>query len=212
MVDEFEKKVAVEYNSRFIKYGAHPKSSLWFSEQRQILRFDLIIDCIKKNSVPGYFSVNDIGCGYGGFLKRLQSNFSSDSFSYAGFDLAKTPIEYCERNYSKKGAQFYATGLPSKMADFNVMSGTFNYAPDLTVNAWRNYLFSSLNSIWNLTRCSMIFNLMIAEEEKITSQNISYIRKETIINFCQRNFGETQEYFSSKLPREITFCVHKTKL
>ena len=49
MVDEFEKKVAVEYNSRFIKYGAHPKSSLWFSEQRQILRFDLMIKCIKKN-------------------------------------------------------------------------------------------------------------------------------------------------------------------
>ena len=50
MINEFEKKVADEYNSRFIKYGAQPKSSLWFSEQRQILRFDLIIDCIKKNN------------------------------------------------------------------------------------------------------------------------------------------------------------------
>ena len=209
MISRFEKKVADEYNSRFLKYGAQPKSSLWFSEKRQILRFDLIIDCMKKNSVPGYFSVNDIGCGYGGFLKRLQSNFSGGSFSYVGFDLAKTPIEYCKRNYSKKGAQFYATGLPSKMADFNVMSGTFNYAPDLTVNAWRNYLFSSLNSIWNLTRCSMIFNLMISEEDKITSQSISYIRQETILNFCQSNFGATCEFLSPNLPREITFCVSK---
>ena len=210
MISGFEKKVADEYNSRFIRYGPQPKSSLWFSEQRQFLRFDLIIDCIKRNPVPPYFSVNDIGCGYGGFLQRLQDNFSNDRFSYAGFDLAKIPIEYCERKYAKKGAQFYSGGIPSKMADFSVMSGTFNYAPDLTVNAWRNYLFSSLKSIWNLTRCSMIFNLMISDEDKITSQSISYIRQETILNFCQSNFGVTREYFSSKLPREITFCVIKT--
>ncbi len=210
MVSEFEKKVADEYNSRFIKYGAQHKSSLWFSEQRQILRFDLIIDCIKRNSVPRHFSVNDIGCGYGGFLKRLKSNFNNDSFSYAGFDLAKSPIEYCERKYAKKGAYFYSSGTPSEMADYSVMSGTFNYAPDLTVNAWRDYLFTSLKSIWNLTRRSMIFNLMISEEDKITSQSISYIRKETILNFCEINFGATYEHFSSKLPREITFCVSKT--
>ena len=210
MVSEFEKKVADEYNSRFIRYGAQPKSSLWFSEQRQILRFDLIINCIKRNSVPRHFSVNDIGCGYGGFLKRLKSNFNNDRFSYAGFDLAKSPIEYCERKYANKGAYFSSSGTPSEMADYSVMSGTFNYAPGLTVNAWRDYLFTSLNSIWNLTRRSMIFNLMISEEDKITAQSISYIRKETILNFCQSNFGATYEHFSSKLPREITFCVSKT--
>ena len=92
----FEKKVADEYNSRFIKYGAQPKSSLWFSEQRQILRFDLIINCMKRNQVPRYFSVNDIGCGYGGFLQRLQDNFSNDRFSYAGFDLAKRLLSFAK--------------------------------------------------------------------------------------------------------------------
>ena len=211
-MSEFEKKVADEYNLRFIKYGAQPKSSLWFSEQRQILRFDFIINCIKTNSMPSHFSVNDIGCGYGGFLKRLQDNFSNDKFTYAGFDLAKSPIAYCAHNYAKKGTQFYLSGIPSKIADYSVMSGTFNYAPDLTVSAWKEYLFKSLNSIWKLTQHSMIFNLLISEEEKITSQSISYIRKETIVNFCQRNFGETQQYFSSKLPQEITFCVHKKQI
>ena len=102
MVSEFEKKVAEEYNSRFQNYGAQPESSLWFSEKRQNLRFDLIIEYIKRNLVRHDFSVNDIGCGYGGFLKRLQDNFSNNSFSYAGFDLAKSPVEYCERNYFKK--------------------------------------------------------------------------------------------------------------
>ena len=210
MVSEFEKKVADEYDSRFIMYGAQPKSSLWFSEQRQILRFDLIIKFIKRNSPPGQFLINDIGCGYGGFLKRLEDNFNIDSFSYAGFDLAKSPIAYCKRRYARNGAHFYFTGIPSEIADYSVMSGTFNYAPDITFEVWREYLFKSLNSIWSLTRRSMIFNLMISEEERITSQKISYIEKETVVNFCQRNFGTTYEHFSSKLPREITFCVCKT--
>ena len=161
MVSEFEKKVAEEYNLRFQKYGAQPESSLWFSEKRQNLRFDLIIEYIKRNLVRHDFSVNDIGCGYGGFLKRLQDNFSNNSFSYAGFDLAKSPVEYCERNYCKKGVQFYCSGIPLVMADYSVMSGTFNYAPDLTIKAWKDYLFKTLNAIWSLTRRSMIFNLMV---------------------------------------------------
>ena len=210
MFNEFEKKVADEYNSRFLKYGAQPKSSLWFSEQRQILRFDLIIKFLKRNSPPGQFLIHDIGCGYGGFLKRLEDNFNIDRFSYAGFDLAKSPISYCERRYARNGAHFYFSGIPLEIADYSVMSGTFNYAPDITLKAWKDYLFKSLSSIWNLTRRSMIFNLMISEEERITSQSICYIRKETVVNFCQRNFGTTYEYFSSKLPREITFCVCKT--
>ena len=210
MVSEFEKKVAEEYNLRFLKYGAQPKSSLWFSEQRQMLRFDSIITTLKRNQAPRHFSINDIGCGYGGFLKRLQDNFSNDRFSYVGFDLAKGPVEFCDRHYSEKGVKFYCSSIPSKVADYSVMSGTFNYVPDLTVKAWKDYLFTSLSSIWNLTRHSMIFNLMISEQDKITAQRISYIRKETVVNFCQRNFGETYESFSSKLPKEITFCVRKT--
>ena len=210
MVSEFEKKVAEEYNLRFLKYGAQPKSSLWFSEKRQMLRFDSIITTLKRNQAPRHFSINDIGCGYGRFLKRLQDNFRNDRFSYVGFDLAKSPVEFCDRHYSEKGVKFYCSSIPSEIADYSVMSGTFNYVPDLTVKAWKDYLFTSLSSIWNLTQHSMIFNLMISEQDKITAQRISYIRKETVINFCQRNFGVTYESFSSKLPKEITFCVRKT--
>ncbi len=206
---KFEKKVADDYNFRFHKYGAHPKSSLWFSEQRQLLRFELIIKCMKNNSVPDFFSLNDIGCGYGSFLKQLKENFDANQFCYHGFDLASRPIEYCQRHFSQKDASFSCGSLPAICADFNIMSGTFNYAPGLTLSTWRDYLFSSLNSIWSVTRHSMIFNLMISEEAKITSQAISYIEKDTVTNFCKKNLGVTSEYFSPKLSKEITFCVRK---
>ena len=209
MVREFEKKVAYEYNSRFLKYGAQPKSSLWFSEHRQNLRFDIIIACIKRNQTSRHFSINDIGCGYGGFLKRLQENFSDNRFSYAGFDLAKRPVSYCKLKYANTRVQFHCGSIPKEIAHYNVMSGTFNYAPDLTLRAWKEYLFSSLNSIWGITRNCMVFNLMIGKEEKITSQKIAYIEKETIVTFCQRNFGATSQHLSANLPKEITFSVCK---
>ena len=104
---KFEKKVADDYNFRFHKYGAQPKASLWFSEQRQLLRFELIIKCIKNSSAPSFFDLNDIGCGYGGFLKRLQANFDKSQFCYRGFDLASEPIDYCKRHFGQKGMSFF---------------------------------------------------------------------------------------------------------
>jgi len=205
----FEKKIASEFNSRFLKYGAQPKSSLWFSKERQILRFDLIISFMEKDGAKKHFSVNDIGCGYGGFLERLMTKFGQKEFSYFGFDIAGSPIEFCKDNFDQHGVKFYCRSTPVQMADYSVMSGTFNYAPDLSVYEWKTYLFKNLNSIWNLTRRSMIFNLMISDEAAITSQDISYIQKETVVNFCQKNFGDTQQHYSSKLPKEITFCVSR---
>ena len=206
---DFEKKVSREFNSRFLKYGAQPKSSLWFSKERQILRFDLIINLMKKNGANKHFSVNDIGCGYGGFLERLMVTLRHKEFSYFGFDIAKKPIEYCKLNFDQKGVQFYCGSIPVQMADYSVMSGTFNYAPGLSVSEWKNYLFKCLTSIWSSTRRRMIFNLMVSNEAAITSQGISFIEKETVINFCQTNFGDTQQYFLPKLPKEITFCVSR---
>ena len=205
----FEKKIASEYNSRFLKYGAQPKSSLWFSKERQILRFDLIISLMKDDGANQYFSVNDIGCGYGGFLERLMIKFRNKEFSYFGFDVAENPIEFCKHNFDQQNVRFYCRSTPVQMADYSVMSGTFNYAPGLSVSEWTAYLFGNLNSIWSLTRRSMIFNLMISDEAVITSQDISYIKKETVVNFCQKNFGDIQQFYSSKLPKELTFCVSR---
>ena len=206
---KFEKKVADDYNFRFQKYGAQPKSSLWFSEKRQIFRFDLIIKCIKTEPMPSRFSINDIGCGYGGFLKRLQSSFRNQQFSYCGYDLAQNLVSYCQNSFSEKDGHFYCSGDPFRKADYSVMSGTFNYAPEISVNEWEEYLFAKLNSIWNSTNNSMIFNLMVSEQTKITPQLISYIGKEAVFNFCQNNLGRTFQYVSSKLPKEITFCVRR---
>ena len=43
-----EAVIAQKYNFRFAKYGAVPEASLWFSEDRQFMRFKLIADVLDQ--------------------------------------------------------------------------------------------------------------------------------------------------------------------
>ena len=43
-----EAVIAQKYNFRFSKYGAAPEASLWFSQDRQFMRFKLIADVLDQ--------------------------------------------------------------------------------------------------------------------------------------------------------------------
>ena len=43
-----EAVIAQKYNFRFAKYGAVPEASLWFSQDRQFMRFKLIADVLDQ--------------------------------------------------------------------------------------------------------------------------------------------------------------------
>ena len=86
---------------------------------------------------------------------------------------------------------------------------TYNYAPVLSPKQWQDYLFENLTQIWKFTRLSMIFNLSVADEARITNQNISYFNKDNVKNFCANNLGRTNLFLSEKLPKEVTFHISK---
>ena len=43
-----EATIARTYNKRFTKLGAVPEASLWFSKERQLVRFKLIADVVAQ--------------------------------------------------------------------------------------------------------------------------------------------------------------------
>tara|TARA_B100000925_G_scaffold154529_2_gene115910 strand:- start:789 stop:1418 length:630 start_codon:yes stop_codon:yes gene_type:complete len=204
-----EAVIAQKYNFRFSKYGAVPEASLWFSQDRQFMRFKLIADVLDQAIKGSSFSISDIGCGYGALLPYLKKRFPNSEFTYNGFDIAEKPLNFCKKNYKWPNV-FYRTGnLPDRYSDFCVMSGTYNYAPVLSPKQWQDYLFENLTQIWKFTRLSMIFNLSVADEARITNQNISYFNKDNVKNFCKNNLGRTNLFLSEKLPKEVTFNISK---
>ena len=100
--------------------------------------------------------------------------------------------------------------LPKRHSDFSIMSGTYNYAPVLSPKVWQAYLFKNLSQIWSYSRLGIIFNLSVASEAKITSQNISYFSQENVTRFCQNELGKTSLSFSDNLPKEATFSVFRS--
>jgi SAM-dependent methyltransferase len=205
-----EATIAQKYNRRFTKLGAVPEASLWFSRERQLARFKLIADVVAQKRPPANFSINDIGCGYGAFLPYLFQRFPDEDFKYTGFEIAEKPLNYCIKTYQTSNVVFKMGSSPKSHSDFSVMSGTYNYAPVLSPKVWQAYLFKNLSQIWSYCRCGIIFNLSVASEAKITSQNISYFSQKNVIKFCQTELGKTSLSFSDNLPKEATFSVFRS--
>ena len=205
-----EATIARTYNKRFTKLGAVPEASLWFSKERQLVRFKLIADVVAQKRPKENFSITDIGCGYGAFVPYLFQRFPNEDFTYTGFEIAEKPLNYCIKTYKRSNVVFKMGNLPKRHSDFSIMSGTYNYAPVLSPKVWQAYLFKNLSQIWSYSRLGIIFNLSVASEAKITSQNISYFSQENVMIFCQNELGKTSLSFSDNLPKEATFSVFRS--
>ena len=205
-----EATIAQKYNKRFTKLGAVPEASLWFSKERQLVRFKLIADVVAQKRPKENFSITDIGCGYGAFVPYLFQRFPNEDFTYTGFEIAEKPLNYCIKTYKRSNVVFKMGNLPKRHSDFSIMSGTYNYAPVLSPKVWQAYLFKNLSQIWSYSRLGIIFNLSVASEAKITSQNISYFSQENVMSFCQNELGKTSLSFSDNLPKEATFSVFRS--
>ena len=205
-----EATIAQKYNKRFTKLGAVPEASLWFSKERQLVRFKLIADVVAQKRPKENFSIIDIGCGYGAFVPYLFQRFPNEDFTYTGFEIAEKPLNYCIKTYKRSNVVFKMGSLPKRHSDFSIMSGTYNYAPVLSPKVWQAYLFKNLSQIWSYSRFGVIFNLSVASEAKITSQNISYFSQENVMRFCQNELGKTSLSFSDNLPKEATFSVFRS--
>ena len=166
-----EAVIAQKYDLRFSRFGAVPEASLWFSEDRQIMRFKLIADVLDKKRNKKGFSINDIGCGYGALLPYLFKRFPNVDFVYRGFDIAEKPINFCNKTYGWKNVTFRIRNLPDKESDFSVMSGTYNYAPVVSVNVWQDYLFKNLTQIWKSSQLAFIPNRRVLTESSRNPSN-----------------------------------------
>lgn len=208
-LDSFESFVAQTFNDRFLTFGPQPKASMWYSKTRQSARFAKIAEIIAACSYNGKCSVNDIGCGYGGFLDYLTDHYADLRISYAGYDIANSVIDYCVKQKQTTNAQFYLGKRPKTSADFNIMSGTFNYAPGLTAERWVAYLKTELKIVYSKSQRGLIFNLMIADAPKISQASIAYAGLEDILSFCQAKLGHTKLFDDPLLPHERTFWIKK---
>ena len=204
-----EREIASTFNSRFDAYGPKPEASLWFSKGRQLARFSKLTEAILPRASNIKFSIGDVGCGYGGFLDYLTVHHSDIGFKYYGYDIADRVIAYCSENLQTANATFLHRSRPSRKADFHVMSGTYNYAPNMEVGPWRSYIRDEIKHIFSATNKCIVFNLMFADKAYISKSSIFYEEKEHFLSFCEEELGKTTILEHPLLKLEKTFCIEK---
>jgi len=207
--DEFDFSLGKKYDARFKKYGATPKGSYWLSQARQNLRFKILLRETTKLQKQGSFSIGDIGCGYGALAHYITKTQYAESIRYYGYDISETLISHCRLYPRFHWATFKKGSRPHIKMDFCLMSGTYNLSATEYVDEWEDYIFRNLSDCWLQTKIAIIFNLQIDKEARISSGNIFYGNKNSILHRCNLNFGPTRSVENSSLPHDTTFVVQR---
>ena len=204
-----EREIAATFNSRFDAYGPTPEASLWFNKSRQLARFSKLTEAIVSRVSNNEVTIGDVGCGYGAFLDYLAKHNSEIRFKYYGYDIADRVIAYCSKNLQTANATFWHRSRPTRKADFHVMSGTYNYTPNMGVGSWRSYMRDEIKYIFSATNKCIVFNLMLADKAYISKSRIFYEELEHFLSFCRKELGETTILEHPLLRLEKTFCIEK---
>jgi len=100
-MEQIYKEIEKYYTKKIQQHGPSPQGVDWNGENSQFIRFEQLSKIISANE---FFSIGDIGCGYGKYFEYLQNRF--DKFSYIGYDLSKEMIENAKNLYANGGGIF----------------------------------------------------------------------------------------------------------
>ena len=202
------KQISNIYNKRFSNYNNTPKGVFWNSKLSQDLRLNIILDKILQNSKSDYFSIADIGCGYGRLYEIIRERKLDGKVQYHGFDINQKIISFCKNNIDYENVEFAINTCPFKKTDYVVMSGTYNLAPTNNIPLWEDYIIKNLTSNWKLVEKAMIFNCLIKEKRKI-EKKLYYTELSWIQKICERNFCDPQVIKNNLLIDDITIILKK---
>jgi cyclopropane fatty-acyl-phospholipid synthase-like methyltransferase len=80
-------EVAEYYATKLAEHGETPCGVDWNGEESQTLRFKQLCKIIDTSN---YFSINDLGCGYGALYDFLAAKY--EEFFYLGIDVSESMI------------------------------------------------------------------------------------------------------------------------
>lgn len=121
------KRVREYYASNFLEYGYSSKSLGWL-KGKQNIRF---AELTRFMDLSESFSILDIGCGFGDFVKYLNAKKDISDYSYHGIDLMDEMIEIAKKEFKNNDKISFEVGdflekhLVRKF-DYVIASGVFN--------------------------------------------------------------------------------------
>lgn len=199
-------KIANYYSTKLVENGVCPKGVDWNGEVSQHLRFEQLARLLPNDA---YFTVNDLGCGYGALFDYL--NKRGTDFSYTGIDISIDMIEAAKKRCaSNANAIFFHAGEPPKIADFGVASGVFNVKLEGVDGDWKPYVQSMLGLLNKTSRYGFAFNCLTSysDTDKM-KDNLYYADPCDFFEFCKKNYSNQVALLHDYGLYEFTIIVRK---
>ncbi|WP_217578004.1 trans-aconitate 2-methyltransferase [Mesorhizobium sp. GbtcB19] len=200
-------EVARYYADKVQAHGASPKGVDWNSEEGQILRFRQLANLI---DLPGDFTVNDLGCGYGALLPFLADRFPG--IRYHGCDVAEEMIDAAVRLFGdRRDARFTVGATPAQVADFGFASGIFNVRQTRPDDQWAAYLEATLDVLDATSRRGFAFNCLTSYSDIDKRRaDLFYADPRHLFDVCKRKYSQRVALLHDYGLYEFTMLVRKT--
>jgi SAM-dependent methyltransferase len=206
MTETILKNVADYYSAKLAEHGASAKGVDWNGEASQLLRFEQLMRIV---DLPGRFSVNDIGCGYGALVDFMSSR--GVNAEYHGWDISKEMIDACRvRHAGNSNATFSQAGQPASFADFGVASGIFNVKLDIEQDEWISYISATLDTIYETSVRGFAFNCLTSySDAEYMQHRLYYANPGYWFEHCKRRYAKNVALLHDYGLYEFTILVRK---
>jgi 2-polyprenyl-3-methyl-5-hydroxy-6-metoxy-1,4-benzoquinol methylase len=150
------------YAKTFDQYGATAKGVDWNDENELLVRYDKILGVLRKDfaELPADLSLLDVGCGWGGLLRRARS--LELPLRYTGIDVVEAMIEHGRHEFSD--AEFIHGDVfaldQAKQYDFVVCNAILTQKLSVTIPDMEAYLRKLVRKMFSLCRHGISFNAM----------------------------------------------------
>lgn len=182
---EIKNKVSEYYSEKLNQWGPVPQGVDWNSRESHEIRFEQLL---KVCDSSGFFSINDLGCGYGalyGYMKEREYDFE-----YHGYDLSKSMIEKARSLYQDEPHCRFTQSDHLEEADYTTACGLFNVKMDVDARDWERYVLEVLGKIDQASRRGFSFNILTHySDAEYMKDHLYYPDPCFYFDYCKKKFS-----------------------
>jgi len=182
----------------------------WKSDAAQLRRFQQLARLLP---VSGNFSLNDLGCGLGGFAHFLTRR-TNRRVDYHGYDvLPGMVVRARQLTKDVPGVRFQRIEHARAMheADFTVASGIFSLRGNATNQAWKDYILETIRIMHERSRRGFAFNALTSySDPPLMRPELYYADPCELFDFCMQHCSRHVALLHDYREYDFTILVRRS--
>ena len=171
------------YERRFNQFGNDARGVFWQNKEYQFKRFEILSRIFDTENNNQDIVIHDFGCGYGALFDYLADKPIMKNAHYIGTDMSSRMITAARQKIKDPRAEFQRNLVAVNVADYTLVSGTFNMHLGQDQKEWGAYIKECLIQLWSKTRVGLAFN-MLRDNAPNTYDGLFYINGYDLFDFC----------------------------